>query len=128
MADLLRLTGMAFYGYHGVADEERHLGQRFVVDLELAIDLAPAAQADDLALAVDYRTIYERVRAIIEGPSCRLLETLAERVAAAALAAHPAVQAAVATVHKLAAPIPGAATIDVSARVERRRQGGASAS
>jgi dihydroneopterin aldolase len=121
MADLLRLTGMTFYGYHGVTAEERRLGQRFVVDLELAVDLAPAAQADDLALTVDYRPIYERLRALVEGPPCRLLETLAERVAAVALAAHPAVQAVVATVHKPGAPIPGAATLDVSVRVERRR-------
>lgn len=121
MTDQIRLAGMAFYGYHGVAEEEQRLGQRFVIDLELTADLAPGGQSDDLALTVDYRPIYEATRAIVEGPPCRLLETVVERIAAAALASHPALQAVAVTIHKPGAPVPGAATIGVSLRIERQR-------
>ena len=33
--DRIILDGMVFYGYHGVNQAERELGQRFVVDVEL---------------------------------------------------------------------------------------------
>ena len=45
---------MMFYAYHGVYPEESRLGQRFTVDLELGLDLRPAAESDDLAKTVNY--------------------------------------------------------------------------
>ena len=37
--DKIILNGCRFYGYHGAFAEEQTLGQIFVVDLELAVDL-----------------------------------------------------------------------------------------
>lgn len=124
MDDRIRLAGMAFYGYHGVAEAERQLGQRFVVDVSLSVDLAPAGRADDLALTVDYGTVYEQVRQVVEGPSFRLLEALAEHVAAVVLREHQRVVAVAVTVHKPSAPIQGAATTAVSVTIERGRADG----
>ncbi len=45
MTAWIRLEGMAFYGFHGLNQEERALGQRFLVDLEVALDLGKAAQS-----------------------------------------------------------------------------------
>ena len=120
MGDRIRLAGMSFYGYHGVHAAEQEVGQRFIVDVELALDLAPAGQSDDLNQTVDYGLVYEQVRAIIEGPPRRLLEAVAERVAAALLTANAPVEAITVTIHKPSAPI-RAATVTASVTIERRR-------
>ena len=79
--DRILLAGMAFQGRHGVAAAERDVAQPFAVDIALELDLAPAGAADDLALTVDYALVHADVRAIVEGPSVLLLETLADRIA-----------------------------------------------
>lgn len=79
--DKITVRGMRFFGYHGVLPEENRLGQRFDVDVELVLDLEDAAAADDLAQTVNYAELYERVKAIVEGPPCRLIEALARRIA-----------------------------------------------
>lgn len=80
---------MQFYGYHGVYPEENRLGQRFTVDLELGLDLHPAAASDDLNKTVDYEAVYNTVREIVEGEPVKLVETLAERVVARLFATFP---------------------------------------
>jgi len=39
MADYIRLKGLEFYGYHGVMEAEKELGQRFIIDLTLKTNL-----------------------------------------------------------------------------------------
>lgn len=77
---------MVFYGYHGAGPEERALGQRFVVDLEAGADLAPAGRSDDMAETVDYGELYRVVREVLEGAPLRLLEAVAEQIAAGTFA------------------------------------------
>ena len=108
VTDRIRLRGMRFYGYHGVLEAERALGQRFVVDVELALDLRPAGMSDDLALTVSYAEVFEQARDVVEGPPCRLIEAVAERVAGRILDAHDAVEQVRVRVRKPGAPIKGA--------------------
>ena len=89
MSDLIRLTGMAFRARHGVHEREQLVPQRFEVDLELALDLRPAAVSDDLARTIDYAAVYETVRATVEGERLRLIETLAATIAERVLASYP---------------------------------------
>ena len=121
MADRLLLTGMAFYGRHGVLPAERALGGRFVVDVEAALDLRAAGARDDLAATVDYAALYEEVRAIVEGPPLNLIEGVAERVAERLLRAFPPLTAVTVRVHKPSAPLPGAAFTTIAAEVSRAR-------
>lgn len=83
--DRLLLEGMVFYGYHGHRPEERTLGQRFIVDLELGVDVADAGRTDDLDKSINYAEVYQSTKRIVEGEPYDLLESVAERVAAAAL-------------------------------------------
>lgn len=85
--DRLSLIGMRFQGRHGVLAREKVDPQRFEVDLVLHVDLAAAAATDDLAATVDYATLFDLVRAIVEGRSFDLIEALAGAIAAAVLAA-----------------------------------------
>jgi len=83
--DKILLTAIGFYGYHGDLPEERELGQRFRVDLELFLDTRPAARQDRLEATVDYARVVQRVREIGRTERYRLVESLAERIAAALL-------------------------------------------
>lgn len=87
MAALILIHDITCYGYHGVLPEENILGQEFRVSLELSLDTA-APEDDLLTGTVDYRDAVEIVRRIMEGRPRRLLETLAEEIAAALLALH----------------------------------------
>ncbi len=91
--DRILLEGMVFYGRHGTLPAERDLGQPFVVDVEMRLDLRPAGLSDDLAQTVDYGEVHRRAREIVEGEPVNLTETVAERIAAAVLENYPAVEA-----------------------------------
>ena len=79
--DKIHLRGLKFYGYHGVKPEEQALGQRFSVDLAMEKDLRAAGLSDNLEDTVSYSSVYKLVKEIMEGPSCKLLESLAETIA-----------------------------------------------
>ena len=117
-ADLgvIALRGLTATGFHGVFDFERAEGQTFVVDVEVT-SVMPAA--DDIAETVDYAALARTVIDLIEGEPVDLIETLAARIADAALA-HPLVQFATICVHKPQAPI-GVEVADVSVTITRRK-------
>jgi len=52
MSDSIFVRGLLIHAHHGVMPHEENVGQRFVIDLELAIDLAPAGRSDKLAIPV----------------------------------------------------------------------------
>lgn len=89
MKDRIILENIRLEGRHGVHDEERAQAQPFEVDVELVLDLQPAGTEDDLERTVDYGTVYELVRAVIEDHSFQLLETIAETIAQEVLRTSP---------------------------------------
>ena len=91
--DRILLQGMVFHGRHGTLPAERELGQPFVVDVELRLDLRPAGASDDLTKTVDYAEVHRIARKIVDGEPVGLIETLAERIAAAILEDFPLVEA-----------------------------------
>lgn len=119
--DAVFLEGLHFYAYHGVNPEERAQGQRFLVDVALATDLRAAGRGDDLNQTIDYSAVYERVRAIVEGPPRQLIEAVAEEIAAALLAAFPATAVTV-TVRKPEVALQGAFLGAAGVRVRRTRE------
>ncbi|MEJ1089420.1 dihydroneopterin aldolase [Microbacterium sp. Mu-80] len=117
--DEITLTGLTVFGHHGVFDHERRDGQEFTIDLTLRLPLGPAAASDDVADTVHYGELAERVAGIVAGEPVDLIETLAERIAAAALEDHRVREVAV-TVHKPHAPIARTFS-DVAVTVHRKR-------
>src|SRR5918999_6380785 len=105
--DEILLEGMRFYAYHGVNPEERALGQRFQVDVVLAVDLRRAGQSDDLADTVSYSAVYKLVRRIVEGEPRNLIEAVAEAIAGEILASFPLVEHVGVTVRKPEVPMKG---------------------
>ncbi|WP_342507775.1 dihydroneopterin aldolase [Sporosarcina sp. FSL K6-2383] len=80
--DYIHLNEMEFYGYHGALPEENKLGQRFRVTVSLATDLSEAGKTDNLDKTVNYAKVYNVCRAIVEGEPVKLIETVAEKIAA----------------------------------------------
>jgi dihydroneopterin aldolase len=72
---------MEFYGYHGVFPEENKLGQRFIVDLTVELDLRTAGEKDDLNASINYANLYQICKDIVEGPPYKLIEAIAEKIA-----------------------------------------------
>ncbi len=66
----------------GVWNWERRIRQRVAIDLELGADIKRAAATDDLADTLNYKAVAKRVIAFVEGSEFKLIETLAERIAA----------------------------------------------
>src|SRR6266566_547292 len=116
--DRISLSGLRGYGYHGVLSAERERGQEFIVDAVLWLDTAAAA-ADDLSRTVDYSALAGRLAEIISGEPVDLIETLAQKLAAACLADERVLHAEV-TVHKPDAPV-GVPVRDVSVTIRRAR-------
>src|SRR5690242_3237839 len=107
MVDRIRLNDMVFYGYHGVLPEEQKLGQRFVVSVEMRLDLRAAGAADDLTKTVNYSAVYATVRDVMTGPPSQLLEAVVERIAADILREHPDLQGITVSIKKPEVPIAG---------------------
>lgn len=80
-ATKISLKNMQFYGYHGVYDSEKELGQIYEVDVELKGDFIKAGYSDDLALTVNYAEVYEMVKNFVEGDSFDLVEALGVSIA-----------------------------------------------
>ena len=75
----IELQSLVLFGHHGYLEEERRLGQRFLVDLWADLD-DDAASSDDIDQTVDYRHLAALVREIFAGPERLLLEALASAV------------------------------------------------
>ncbi|MCH6230787.1 dihydroneopterin aldolase [Microbacterium sp. CFH 31415] len=119
-ADEITLTGLRVFGHHGVYDEERRVGQDFVVDVTLRLDTRAAAATDDVADTVHYGELAEQIAAIVGGEPVDLLETLAARIADQVLTSE-LVDSVRVTVHKPYAPIALSFT-DVAVTIERARR------
>ncbi|MBI2789181.1 MAG: dihydroneopterin aldolase [Elusimicrobia bacterium] len=119
MPDMIWLNGVECRSRIGVPAAERARRQRLLVDAGLEVDARPAAARDDFRRTVDYWAVEKLLRAEAESKDCALIETLAERLAAAVLRTQPLVVAATIRVHKTPAVMPK--TREVVIEIRRTR-------
>lgn len=105
--DKILLHNMHFYGYHGVLQEEKILGQKFFVDAELRLDLRPAGRSDDVEDTVSYAGVYRLIEEIVTKERFNLLEGLSHRICGAVLDAHEKIEEVILTIRKPGAPVNG---------------------
>jgi dihydroneopterin aldolase len=120
MSDRIFIRGIQVHAYHGVFEEEKTLGQRFIFDVDYWVDARGYAQTDEYAGAVSYTDVHETVIGVATGPRVNLIEALAERVADALLERFAAIEMVRVELHKPGAPIPGVFS-DVGIEITRRR-------
>lgn len=104
--DKIIICGIVFYGYHGVMSAEQELGQRFLVDVELYLNLKSAGISEHLTDTIDYKLVYDLVKSIEQKKKYKLIETLAFDIAEAILTNTSAVEVLV-RVKKPQVPIAG---------------------
>ena len=117
--DRLKLTGIEVFAHHGVLPEEKQIGQRFFIDLDVELDLRAAGMTDNLAETIDYGGLAERVHELVARNRWNLIEKVAEETAEMVLSV-PTVKAVKVTVHKPNAPI-AVDFADVSVIIDRRQ-------
>ncbi|THE11488.1 dihydroneopterin aldolase [Bacillus timonensis] len=105
--DKIYVNQMQFYGYHGVFSEETKLGQRFFVDLMVEVDVKQAGETDNLDYSVHYGELFNLCKEIVEGQPYKLLEAVAEKIAAEILDHFSLVSSCTIKVIKPDPPIPG---------------------
>ena len=105
MNDLITITGIKAFGYHGVFDFEKRDGQEFFVDLEIKIDLQEASKSDQLSDSIDYSLLTAIAKNAIEKLQFDLIERLAGFIADTVKENFPRVQSIAVTVHKPSAPV-----------------------
>ncbi|WP_409273003.1 dihydroneopterin aldolase [Neobacillus sp. SCS-31] len=118
--DKIYVNKMEFYGYHGVFPEETKLGQRFIVDLSVGLDLATAGKTDDLGASVNYADLYQVSKEVVEGKPYKLIEAVAETIASRILDEFSLVEETTVKVIKPDPPIRGHYE-SVAAEITRRR-------
>lgn len=67
------------YAYHGVAPQENLIGNEYIIDLKLKVDINKAAQTDEVADTVNYAEVHQVIMAEMAVPS-KLLEHVGGRI------------------------------------------------
>jgi dihydroneopterin aldolase len=78
--DRIELERISFYAYHGHLHEEANLGQRFEIDVEVFLDLEPAAASDELQSALNYYDLFQTVYRTAQNTRFRLIEALGKHI------------------------------------------------
>ncbi|WP_181026859.1 2-amino-4-hydroxy-6-hydroxymethyldihydropteridine diphosphokinase [Pseudoclavibacter sp. RFBB5] len=102
--DRIIIRRMHARGHHGVFEHERRDGQDFYVDAEAWVDAAAASSSDHIGDTLHYGEWMHALHAIVTGEPVDLIETLAERLAAATFGFDDAAAVRI-TVHKPQAPV-----------------------
>jgi dihydroneopterin aldolase len=79
--DIIFLNNLRIDTIIGIFDWERKVKQTLFFDIEMATDIRKAAASDDIAHALDYKSISKAVIQFVEQSDYQLVETLAEKVA-----------------------------------------------
>ncbi|KAI7728691.1 hypothetical protein M8C21_019062 [Ambrosia artemisiifolia] len=125
LGDKLILRGLMFHGYHGVKQEEKRLGQKFLIDVDAWMDLRTPGQSDNMSDTVSYTDIYRIVKNIVEGPSQNLLESVAQLIATTTFNNHSQISALRVVVGKPHVAVPGpldylAQCMDLAQKLEEK--------
>jgi dihydroneopterin aldolase len=79
--DRIFLHGLAVECIIGFIEWERRVKQTVVIDVEMPVDCARAAESDDVADTLDYKKVAKRLIAFVSASDFKLVETLAHRCA-----------------------------------------------
>lgn len=81
MSDHITISGLIVHAVIGVYAFEQSITQPLLIDLTFSTDAAKAAQNDALSDTADYAAVCAAIVAFVENTPCRLIETVAHRLA-----------------------------------------------
>lgn len=118
--DKIIIENLTVFANHGVMEEERALGQKFIISAAIEADLHKAGVTDDLNDTLNYAEICSRITEYTAQNPCRLLEAAAEQLADVILEEYPAAESLTLTIKKPWAPI-GLPVDSAGVCIKRRR-------
>jgi FolB domain-containing protein len=81
MTDQIKIQDLLLRTIIGINEEERRNRQDVLINITLYADTRPAGASDDIADAVNYRTITKRVIQLVENSQFYLVEKMAAEIA-----------------------------------------------
>ena len=102
----IELVDMEFFSNHGCFEEERIIGNRFIVNCSVVYDCSKAASSDNIEDALNYQLLYDIVKREMAIPSHRL-EHVAGRILDSIKESFPYVVEAQVSVDKINPPLGG---------------------
>ena len=103
--DKIRIKDLEIFANHGVFPEENILGQKFLVSAVLYVDMRKAGMTDQLEYSVHYGEVSHFIKKYMMEHTCKLLESIAEQLAAQILLEFPLVKKIDLEIKKPWAPI-----------------------
>ncbi len=118
--DIIKLHNAVFYAYHGALTDEKNLGGKFEIDVELHCELSKAKETDSLSETVNYEKVYSLMKNVVTEKKYNLIEALAHSISVGILEKFPSVIKTIVRVRKPGAPVHGVVdTIEVQIETER---------
>ena len=79
--DKIRLNNVQIYAYHGLFNEEKQLGQKFQIDVEISSNLKKSCYTDNIDDTINYKDVYNIITSCFANHKKNLIESLAEDMA-----------------------------------------------
>lgn len=78
--DKIYIRDLEVYAFHGCNEEEKSMGQKFLISAELFLDLSKAGESDDLTKTVNYGELCEKLEEEFKKNKYNLIEKCAEEL------------------------------------------------
>lgn len=117
----LSIKNAEYYSFHGVKPEERKLGGKYQVDLDMYYDATKAIINDDVKDALNYEEAMFCISEVISNESYNLVETIANEILNMLMEKFPQLESSTVRIRKLCAPIRHVVDcIEVEQTIERQ--------
>ncbi|AGY76939.1 2-amino-4-hydroxy-6-hydroxymethyldihydropteridine diphosphokinase [Clostridium autoethanogenum] len=103
--DVIYVEDLEVYAYHGVNQAEKDMGQRFLISLQIFLNLSEAGKSDDLSKTINYAKLCCEVEEEFKREKYDLIEKSAESLANFILKKYIAVEKVTVKIKKPWAPI-----------------------
>ncbi len=103
--DKIVIKDLEIFAFHGVFEGEKTVGQKFLISLELSLDLSLASKNNDLSKSVHYGELCEKVEMEFKKENYDLIETACEKICEFVLLEYDIVNEIKVTLKKPWAPI-----------------------
>ena len=79
--DKIRLNNVQIYAYHGLIPEEKQLGQKFQIDVEISTNLTDSCKSDNIVDTINYKEVYDIVKICFNNSQKKIIESVASDIA-----------------------------------------------
>lgn len=101
----INIDDLEVYAYHGVLNEEKTMGQKFLISAEMTLNNTSTSYSDDINQSVNYADVCNLIYRVTQETQFNLIETLAETLAERILLEYYKIRSVKINVSKPSAPI-----------------------